>query len=75
MTESQIKVFTLNSILQMIENGSISIPSFSRGFVWNIELIKGLFDSINKGYPIGIILAVQGETDQFGVNPKNETVS
>jgi len=65
MPETQFKILTLNSILQMIENGSISIPSFSRGFVWTANSIKNLFDSVNRGYPIGMILAVDGETDRF----------
>src|SRR5262249_16636414 len=65
MPEAQFKILTLNSILQMIENGSISIPSFGRGLVWKAESIKNLFDSINRGYPIGIILGVDAETDQF----------
>jgi uncharacterized protein with ParB-like and HNH nuclease domain len=48
-----------------MENGSISTPAFNRGFVWKKELIKSLFESIDKGYPIGTIIAVKGDSIQF----------
>lgn len=73
MANSQVKIFTLNSIFQMMENGSISSPSFERGFVWTPELVKSLFDSINKGYPIGMILAVEGESEQFDRSPSEKS--
>lgn len=65
MAKSYLYIHSLNNIFHMMENGSISTPSFQRGFVWNRELVKSLFESINNGFPIGIILAVKGENNKF----------
>lgn len=65
MAKSYLYTHSLNNIFHMMENGSISTPNFQRGFVWNRELVKGLFESINKGFPIGMLFAVKGETNKF----------
>lgn len=36
------------------------VPVFQRGFIWNDEDRRLLFDSIQKGYPIGTLLLAQG---------------
>ena len=46
---------SLTSLLQYIKQGSIQVPQFQRGFIWERDNVKRLFDSINKGYPIGTI--------------------
>lgn len=46
---------TLTSLLQYIKQGSIQVPQFQRGFIWERDNIKNLFDSINKGYPVGTV--------------------
>ncbi len=44
------------SLTQQIENNEIVLPAIQRDFVWEEEKIAKLFDSIMRGYPIGIIL-------------------
>ena len=39
-----------------IENGEIVLPAIQRDFVWDEDRINLLFDSIMRGYPIGIVL-------------------
>lgn len=46
---------SLTSLLQYIKQGNIQVPQFQRGFIWNRDNVKRLFDSINKGYPVGTI--------------------
>lgn len=46
---------TLTSLLQYIKQGSIQVPQFQRGFIWERDNVKNLFDSINKGYPVGTV--------------------
>lgn len=65
MARSYLILYTLNNIINKMENGSISTPAFQRGFVWNKRLVKSLFESVNKGYPIGLLLAVEGASDRF----------
>lgn len=43
-------------ILNQIKNGEVVLPAIQRDFVWNQGQIKHLFDSILRGYPVGIAL-------------------
>ncbi|MFN8502747.1 DUF262 domain-containing protein [Kouleothrix sp.] len=47
---------TIRAILNMVKSGSIRIPTFQRGFVWDADKVAFLMDSIYKGYPIGSLL-------------------
>lgn len=53
----------INRIIQQIYENKIYLPAIQRKFVWDIEQITDLFDSIMKGYPIGTFLfwKLQGE--------------
>jgi len=46
----------INSLLTQIENHEIVLPAIQRDFVWQEDQILTLFDSIMRGYPLGIIL-------------------
>jgi uncharacterized protein with ParB-like and HNH nuclease domain len=43
-------------MLEQIENNEIVLPSIQRNFVWDKNKIERLFDSLMRGYPIGISL-------------------
>jgi uncharacterized protein with ParB-like and HNH nuclease domain len=65
MAKNYISTHTINSILHLMENGGLAVPAFQRGFVWRKENIKQLFESINDGLPIGILIAVEHESRYF----------
>ena len=44
------------SLLEQIRNDEIVLPAIQRDFVWPEGKVEKLFDSIMRGYPIGIIL-------------------
>ncbi|MBD2295548.1 DUF262 domain-containing protein [Anabaena sphaerica FACHB-251] len=67
MAKNYINTYTINSILHLMENGSLTVPAFQRGFVWRKENVKELFESINGGYPIGILIAVEHDQKHFEV--------
>src|ERR1039458_3104040 len=46
----------LDKVIHRIEDGDIKIPPFQRGFVWDLEQVLSLLDSIYHDYPIGVIL-------------------
>jgi uncharacterized protein with ParB-like and HNH nuclease domain len=54
----------LREICAKIENGRYAIPVFQRNYVWTTEQILELFDSIEKGYPIGTVILWK-PTDDF----------
>jgi hypothetical protein len=46
----------ITTILDYIDNGHIALPEFQRGYVWNRDQVKGLFDSLYRRHPIGGLL-------------------
>lgn len=40
-------------LIVSIDKGEVKIPQFQRDFVWSLEKVTNLMDSILKGYPIG----------------------
>lgn len=46
----------INNLVQQIETGEVKIPPLQRPFVWKIEQIIELLESIYYDYPIGSIL-------------------
>lgn len=47
---------TIRKILEQVQNGTIRVPAFQRGFVWDAERVAYLMDSIYKGYPFGALI-------------------
>jgi len=46
----------ISTILDHIENGHMALPEFQRGYVWNREQVRGLFDSLYRRHPVGSLL-------------------
>lgn len=44
------------SLITQIDNKEIVLPAIQRNFVWEEDRITKLFDSIMRGYPLGIVL-------------------
>jgi hypothetical protein len=43
----------ISTILDHIDSGHMALPEFQRGYVWNREQVRGLFDSALSGHPVG----------------------
>ena len=43
-------------VLEGIHNSEYVLPAIQREFVWKTDQIRGLFDSLMRGYPIGAFL-------------------
>ncbi|HLU58227.1 MAG TPA: DUF262 domain-containing protein [Pseudonocardia sp.] len=48
-------------ILDQIDAGSMLLPEFQRGYVWNRDQVRGLMRSLYKGYPVGALLVWETE--------------
>ncbi len=44
---------SIRKIIEQVLAGSIRVPAFQRGFVWDSDRVAYLMDSIYKGYPFG----------------------
>ena len=55
--------FLLKNILDNVANGSIQLPDFQRGWVWDDDRIKDLLVSISRGFPIGAVMTLDAGGD------------
>lgn len=46
----------IQTILDQIDLGSMALPEFQRGYVWNREQVRGLMHSLYKQHPVGSLL-------------------
>ena len=46
----------ISTILDQIDLGSIALPEFQRGYVWNRDQVRGLMDSLYRKHPVGSLL-------------------
>lgn len=46
----------ISTILDHIDSGHMALPEFQRGYVWNGDQVRGLFDSLYKRHPVGGLL-------------------
>lgn len=54
----------VSTILDRIDSGSIALPEFQRGFVWNRNQVRRLMRSLYRGYPVGSLLMWETKTEQ-----------
>ena len=45
-----VKIYTL---LDDVDNGSVTLPKFQRGYVWGREKVRKLFSSLYREHPVG----------------------
>src|SRR5688572_24186814 len=46
----------ISTILDHIDSGHMALPEFQRGYVWNRDQVRGLFDSLYHRHPVGGLL-------------------
>ncbi len=53
------KDLRLNNVIQEIYTGEYQLPEFQRDYIWKDANVKGLFESVLLGHPIGSILLLE----------------
>lgn len=46
----------ISTLLDHIDSGHVALPIFQRGYVWNRDQVRALFDSLYRRHPIGSLL-------------------
>ena len=60
----------LPAVLKQIVDGSIQLPDFQRGWVWDDEHVRGLLVSIARSFPVGAVMLLEtGGEARFQVRP------
>lgn len=52
----------LSTILDQVDSGTVLLPEFQRGYVWNRDQVRGLMRSLYLGYPVGSLLLWESDT-------------
>lgn len=47
---------SIRKVIEQVHAGTLRIPAFQRGFVWDAEDVSYFMDSIYKGYPFGVAI-------------------
>ncbi|RRQ27388.1 DUF262 domain-containing protein [Rhodococcus sp. Eu-32] len=63
----------LSTLLDEIDSGTVVLPEFQRGYVWNRDQVRGLMRSLYLGYPVGGLL--MWETNSDGVSVRGSVAS
>jgi hypothetical protein len=67
-------VAKLLNILDQIDSGTVLLPEFQRGYVWNRDQVRGLMRSLYHGYPVGSLLVWETDADAAAVRGNGEKV-
>ena len=59
-------------ILAYIDYGRIALPEFQRGYVWNREQVRSLFESLYRKHPVGSLLVWTTESKSASYRGKAE---
>lgn len=62
----------LGTILDQIDTGTVLLPEFQRGYVWNRDQVRGLMRSLYRGFPVGALLVWETEADPGSVRGANQ---
>jgi hypothetical protein len=57
----------ISTILDHIDSGHMALPEFQRGYVWNRDQVRGLFDSLYRRHPVGglLVWATESKTADY----------
>ncbi|NEA62033.1 DUF262 domain-containing protein [Streptomyces sp. SID12488] len=53
----------ISQVLDKVDAGDIALPEFQRGYVWTRDQVRGFFQSLYRGYPIGGFLTWSTRAD------------
>jgi hypothetical protein len=53
----------IHTILSQIDLGSMALPEFQRGYVWNRDQVRDLMLSLYRRYPVGSLLVWQTKAE------------
>lgn len=56
----------ITTVLDHIDSGHMALPEFQRGYVWNRDQVRGLFEALYRRHPVGglLVWATEASTAQ-----------
>lgn len=71
VTKYGIEKESLGGLLGEVEGGTLQLPDFQRGWIWDNDRVRSLLASISLEYPIGAVMMLRsgGDTIRFKQRP------
>lgn len=63
----------ISTILDQIDMGSLALPEFQRGYVWNRDQVRELMNSMYKRFPVGSLLVWETKRDKAATRGDSKT--
>jgi len=60
-------IMKITTILDQIDLGSMALPEFQRGYVWNRDQVRDLMQSLYRRYPVGSLLVWITRTESMSI--------
>src|SRR5947209_2985695 len=60
-------IMKITTILDQIDLGSMALPEFQRGYVWNRDQVRELMQSLYRRYPVGSLLVWITRTESMSI--------
>lgn len=54
--EVEPRSMSIDEVLQWVDSGVLRVPAFQQPFSWTPEMMRELFESIDRGFPIGSLV-------------------
>ncbi len=62
----------IRTILDQVDLGSMALPEFQRGYVWNRDQVRGLMHSLYRKHPVGSLLVWMTRTESASARGNGE---
>lgn len=62
--------FDLSGLLDGIDSGTVVLPNFQRDFDWTVADIRSLIGTVLRGWPLGSLLLIEGDSDRDFYDPR-----
>ncbi len=64
----------LSTVLDQVDNGTMLLPEFQRGYVWNRDQVRGLMKSVYQRLPRGCAPRL-GDRDSRRSDPRRDPLA
>lgn len=72
--KKQRNTMKIVTILDQIDLGSMSLPEFQRGYVWNRDQVRELMQSLYRRYPVGSLLVWVTKTEATSIRGNGSAI-
>ncbi|WP_080795251.1 GmrSD restriction endonuclease domain-containing protein [Corynebacterium pacaense] len=62
--------YALDDLFARIDRGDLQLPDFQRDYAWDLDRIRGLIVTVLRGFPIGVLMALDTRGEEVRFRPR-----